>query len=477
MQWLIDVIFRPISVPLNLSITIFNPDAESNYRTRFYPITFPRIPKNIAFDCFMSHQLIAPFALASKRSKRLVLGVFTTVFALSVPFAALAQEELDLTNSKACTYVGTELPAGKIWSFRSTDEAKIIVDKIMEEIGLKPRFVLKSADVPTAAAIIMDSRRYILYSQNFVDEVDKTLGTRWASASIVAHEIGHHLNGHTLGADGGVQLKDELEADEFSGYVLRKMGAPLADAQKAMGYYADEKDTKTHPGKKARLAAIAAGWHLADDQLKALAKAPSAKEVDINDINGENAAQAEAEKQRESAVTSENAEQAVNDRQGSISSPAPTPTKPTPPVEVAQKPEETSKPAPTVATTSMPAPTTKPEPATAPTPTPTPTEAPAPTSTTAATAAKKMPTSASWILRKAIIAGSTVEFFLTTRGSFVESTPDGYVVRGKLQELKTNPKFPYRIVKPDGSVLYYVTGSGYLLESNATHRVGYLSNP
>jgi len=408
----------------------------------------------------------------------LLLAASALLLALSLPFAAIAQEELDLTNSKACTYVGTELPAGKIWSFRSTDEAKVIVDKIMEEVGLKPRFVLKSADVPTAAAIIMDSRRYILYSQNFVDEVDKTLGTRWASASIIAHEIGHHLNGHTLGADGGVQLKDELEADEFSGYVLRKMGAPLADAQKAMGYYADETDTKTHPGKKARLAAIAAGWHMADDQLKALAKAPSARPVEQRDFEqgGENSSEtSESVADKGSSVNAENAGEAVKDRPTTISEPAPAPTKPTtvapttppPPVEV-------SKPAPTVATTAttsmpVPKPTT-----TEPAPNPTTT---APTSTTAATAAKKMPTSSSWILRKAVLTGNAGEFFLTTRGSFVESTSDGYVVRGKLQEIKNNNKLPYRIVKPDGAVLFYVTESGFLLDASASRRMGYLSNP
>lgn len=81
----------------------------------------------------------------------------------------------------------------------------------------------------------------------------------------MAHEIGHHLSGHTI-QPGGSQPPTELEADKFSGYVLYKMGAVLADAQKAMNTLVPETDGKTHPGRGKRIAAIEDGWKQACTQ-------------------------------------------------------------------------------------------------------------------------------------------------------------------------------------------------------------------
>lgn len=80
--------------------------------------------------------------------------------------------------------------------------------------------------------------------------------------------IGHHLNGHTLSRQGSNHA-DELEADEFSGFVLRKMGASLEEAQAAMKVLSDERSSATHPGRSYRLAAISKGWGNADAQLLA----------------------------------------------------------------------------------------------------------------------------------------------------------------------------------------------------------------
>ena len=59
----------------------------------------------------------------------------------------------------------------------------------------------------------------------------------------------------------------ELEADEFSGFALRKMGASLSEAQVAMRIIAGARATRTHPARTDRLMAIATGWNRADEQL------------------------------------------------------------------------------------------------------------------------------------------------------------------------------------------------------------------
>lgn len=102
--------------------------------------------------------------------------------------------------------------------------------------------------------------RVIAYNAVFMKQVrEATINNDWASISIMAHEIGHHLSGHTL-LPGGSQPPIELEADKFSGFVLYKMGAALTDATKAISTLIPEEDGPTHPGRKKRLVAIEAGW-------------------------------------------------------------------------------------------------------------------------------------------------------------------------------------------------------------------------
>lgn len=67
--------------------------------------------------------------------------------------------------------------------------------------------------------------------------------------SILAHEIGHHLLGHTISI-GSSNPQDELEADKFSGFVLYKMGASLNDAVQAIQLLGSDTDSKTHPSKQ-----------------------------------------------------------------------------------------------------------------------------------------------------------------------------------------------------------------------------------
>ncbi|SMB98569.1 hypothetical protein SAMN00120144_3849 [Hymenobacter roseosalivarius DSM 11622] len=153
-----------------------------------------------------------------------------------------------------------------------------ILREITDVVGLKPRFELRStSEVENAAAVVYNGQRYLLYNPQFVGAVNQAGRTDWAGISILAHEMGHHLNGHTLRA-GGSNPTDELEADEFSGFVLRKMGASLAQSQAAMAVIADDQASATHPGRPTRLKAIGEGWQRANGQIVASSKitAPSA---------------------------------------------------------------------------------------------------------------------------------------------------------------------------------------------------------
>ena len=153
-----------------------------------------------------------------------------------------------------------------------------VIREITDAVGLKARFQLRATrDIDNAAAVVYDGQRYLLYNPDFLNSVNRAGHTDWAGISILAHEMGHHLNGHTL-RTGGSQPADELEADEFSGFVLRKLGASLAQAQAAMATVADDGGSASHPGRVPRLVAIGQGWQRANGQIMASTRAvaPSA---------------------------------------------------------------------------------------------------------------------------------------------------------------------------------------------------------
>ncbi len=192
---------------------------------------------------------------------------------------AFAQSSKQISSSQVASWITK--PA----SFTSVSEAKTMIADIIEVVGLKQNFEVLATGVDNAAAVVYQGKRYILYNPDFINRLDAAAGNKWASISILAHEIGHHLNGHTLEHIGSRPDK-ELEADEFSGFVLRRMGATLAEAQGAMMVAANYKRSLTHPGQTERLTAIAGGWNRANIQQggKDLAKTTPVKKQTDNTV-------------------------------------------------------------------------------------------------------------------------------------------------------------------------------------------------
>ena len=108
--------------------------------------------------------------------------------------------------------------------------------------------------------------------------IEEETETDWSAISIMAHEIGHHLQGHTIDGRGGQPIK-EIEADKFSGFVLHQLGASLEESVVAVKALGDEYATSTHPAKPARIDAIRKGWLEAETlypKSRNFAKTPSA---------------------------------------------------------------------------------------------------------------------------------------------------------------------------------------------------------
>ena len=134
-----------------------------------------------------------------------------------------------------------------------------MLSEIMNVLGLKANFELKEARVDNIEAYISHRKRYILYNPSFISWINKATNNKWAAMALLAHEVGHHLSGHTIKKSGSTPAL-ELEADEFAGFVLHRLGASLEQAQEVMKYIAGNEASKTHPARTSRMLAIQNGW-------------------------------------------------------------------------------------------------------------------------------------------------------------------------------------------------------------------------
>lgn len=144
-------------------------------------------------------------------------------------------------------------PAG----FATTEEAYEVIQRITAAAGIAPNFLIyeSSATSIAAATTTPDGDRVIYYNPEFMR---RAAANDWIALAILAHEIGHHVNGHL--PINRPHHEIELEADVFSGNVLARLGATLGQAQAAVNQHANEVATRTHPARRDRLAAIERGW-------------------------------------------------------------------------------------------------------------------------------------------------------------------------------------------------------------------------
>jgi len=166
--------------------------------------------------------------------------------------------KISIAQQYICEYAGSS-QRNKLMLSAPPKVALERINDILEVVGLKGNFSVLSANIDNAVALVQGSKRYILINPYFMQEIQNESHSVWTTYSILAHEIGHHLNGHTIGAHRSAH-QGELEADEFSGFILGKLGASLAESQQAMAMISGHESTSTHPARKYRLNAIAKGW-------------------------------------------------------------------------------------------------------------------------------------------------------------------------------------------------------------------------
>ena len=171
---------------------------------------------------------------------------------------------ISVSMAQKITGCGYKIPPRSLkTSFQSVYEAKEVVNSMLNVIDWKENFNLREQNgIQNAYATISRGQRFIVYDNNFLEDIDAYAKTKWASISIMAHEMGHHYYNHVVSGQGS-NVPSEIEADAFSGYILQKEGASLEFALAAMMAIGTDRASSTHPAKSDRLAAITRGWNAA----------------------------------------------------------------------------------------------------------------------------------------------------------------------------------------------------------------------
>ncbi|MEM6913432.1 MAG: hypothetical protein AAF511_05595, partial [Pseudomonadota bacterium] len=115
--------------------------------------------------------------------------------------------------------------------------------------------------VGVAAAAIIDNERVILFDPRAIEGLEERTGSPWAFRMVIAHEVAHHLAGHTI--DIGHHRHQEIECDLYAGGAIYRMGGTLEDAASFFVAYADLPLSSSHPAGRERILYTALGWQLA----------------------------------------------------------------------------------------------------------------------------------------------------------------------------------------------------------------------
>jgi Peptidase family M48 len=159
-------------------------------------------------------------------------------------------------------------PRSLATKFQSVYEARDIVKNMLDTIKWKENFTLREQNgINNAYATILQNKRWIVYDNDFLENLDSYAGTKWASISVMAHEMGHHYYNHVVSGQGST-IPTEIEADAFSGYMMNKLGATLDQSVAAMKTIATDRASSTHPAKADRINSITKGWNMGQNELK-----------------------------------------------------------------------------------------------------------------------------------------------------------------------------------------------------------------
>lgn len=161
-------------------------------------------------------------------------------------------------------------------NINSDPEIVSFVDRLLRADMLNNTYeIIPCYEIPNFEAELFQNTRRIYYNPKIIGRdlkrlsfskktITVTTQDNWSLLTILAHEIGHHVNDHFSPVNSKLSPHSkELQADVFAGSLIYKIGGSLEQAKLAYNGES-EKATETHPGRNDRITAIEKGWRRID---------------------------------------------------------------------------------------------------------------------------------------------------------------------------------------------------------------------
>lgn len=149
-------------------------------------------------------------------------------------------------------------------------EIQNILDRVLSVIDNPIEISLIPCDNFSAASGSYKGNNYIVYDSLNV------LSSNWMQIYTIAHEIGHHINGHSIDLsliadnitnDTDNRKKEELEAQKFAGFIFYKLGATVKQLQLsqdiAAAFWPETEEYKDYPSSSKMINASILGYNSA----------------------------------------------------------------------------------------------------------------------------------------------------------------------------------------------------------------------
>ena len=184
--------------------------------------------------------------------------------ASGVQFTASAKDYLTISRDTAFHAVqGVKTRKVEIIFPPENEHTWMMVEDILETFGLPKDVLVVEAHMNNAIALILRNVRVIAYDPSLIYSAGPELGGL-GYRFVLAHELGHHVCGHTISKFRDDPWKFELEADRMAGYIVTHLDEYIKTENhnrilSAVKTMLPKEGSETHPPLAERLSAIQEG--------------------------------------------------------------------------------------------------------------------------------------------------------------------------------------------------------------------------
>jgi len=175
-------------------------------------------------------------------------------------------EEIEVENYSS---YNTSKLGNRVKIFSQESKYDSLITEVLNVVGLPNTDIEINKTVKFGAFSIITKnckRRFFLYNEEFFDSVYNVTNSYNCIKSICFHELAHHFYRHPLKSKWEAHIH-EIEADRYSGFQMRLIGATIDESIAAMTYFGNNVATHSHPNKEDRIKEIKSGYFDASSRL------------------------------------------------------------------------------------------------------------------------------------------------------------------------------------------------------------------